>query len=76
MYFNRWDIVMGHYVFYALWHEGQTSERYARLCRILKYFKPSPRGINLDDSGNENARDIYLNLCERYGCTHEGEIRV
>ena len=72
---NRFDIVLAHYVFYSLRGCGQDSREYERLCRILEYFKPSPMGINLDEEGNENAREIYLALCERHGYKHEGGIR-
>ena len=75
MYFNRLDIALAHYLFYSLWHGGQNTREYGRLCRISRYFKPSPLGINLDEEGNENAREIYLQLCERYRYKQKGEIR-
>lgn len=74
--FNRFDIVTAHYVFNALWHEGQFSDKYKRLCGILEYYRPSPSGVDLDQPGQENARSIYLELCKREGMTHWGEVRV
>lgn len=67
MEWNRFDIVMAHYVFYSHWHSGQWSKFYERLCRIGEYFTPSPLGIDFDHEENENAREIYINLCHKHG---------
>jgi hypothetical protein len=37
---DRFDIVLGHYVFCALHHTGQGSALYERLSRITGYFQP------------------------------------
>lgn len=72
-HFDRFDIVMAHYVFYAHFHEGQWSDKYRRLCHIGEYFKPGAAGIDLDREENENAREIYLSLLERHGYEYDGE---
>lgn len=61
MYFDRFDIVEAHYVFCMRYHQGQWSERYARLCKISRYFKP---GLSVDQGrfSSDNAREIYKNL--------------
>ncbi len=63
MYWDRFDIVEAHYAFLADYHEGQWSDKYARLCRIGKYFRPSPlfRGF---ESLTENGKAIYQQLEE------------
>ena len=62
--FNRFDIVEAHYAYYSDYHEGQGSRKYARLSRILGYFRPSPlfRGY---ESLTENGQEIYDALVER-----------
>ncbi len=63
MYFDRFDIVEAHYLYCADYHEGQASRLYARLCRILQYFKPGP---NLTyETLSDNAQFIYDNLVIR-----------
>ena len=74
-YWNRFDIVLAHYVFCSLLHEGQGSRLYERLSRITSYFTPGAMGVNLEFPENENAREIYFGLCRRHGVEHEGEIR-
>jgi hypothetical protein len=61
MYFDRFDIVAAHYCFAVENHSGQGSALYAKLCRISKYYKPSPldRGF---ESLSENGKEIYLQL--------------
>jgi len=76
MYWDRFDIIMAHYVFYANWHSGQWSEHYARLCRIGKYFTPAPMGIDLNSEENENAREIYISLCDKHGFEVPSQIRL
>lgn len=63
MYFNRFDIVQAHYLAYCHCHSGQWSREYARLSKILSYFKPSP--MLSVDSLSENAKEIYDNLCSK-----------
>lgn len=76
MYFNRFDIVTAHYAFCCDYHEGQASELYARLCRIQRYYRPSPlfKGFA---SLNENEQAIYQQLLEKHNYTRldaaEGE---
>ena len=61
MYFDRWDIVAAHYAFCVDFHGGQWSDLYRRLCRIGRYYKPSPldRGRK---SLSDNGRAIYDRL--------------
>lgn len=63
MYFNRFDVAEAWYLFLSNYHEGQGSEKYARLCKLLKSFRPSPM-LNDEDSLSENGRVIYDNLVE------------
>jgi hypothetical protein len=62
--FNRFDIVEAHYAFCSDYHEGQWSDKYAKLCRISQYFKPSPlfRGYK---SLNSNSKSIYRDLVKK-----------
>jgi hypothetical protein len=66
MYFDRFEIVEAHYAFCSDYHGGQNCPLYARLCRILKYFKPSPmfRGV---ESLTDNSAEIYKNLEKKHG---------
>jgi len=66
MYWNRFDIVAAHYFFCADFRSGQWSEKYAKLCRITKYFRPSPLWTDIHDVG-ENAVEIYNNLVAKEG---------
>ena len=61
MYFDRFDIVEAHYWYCVEYHEGQWSPLYERLCRIGRYYKPSPMVMSSADLGI-NAREIYENL--------------
>lgn len=62
-YFDRFDIVTAYYLFFAHYHEGQGSRMYARLSKILTYFKP---GLGVQNNMmNENTQAIYDNLVER-----------
>ena len=59
--YNRWDIVDAHYWFCVNYHEGRSSEKYVRQCRISKYFKPSPLAYGPE---SDNAKAIYHALEE------------
>ena len=61
--FDRFDILRAHYLFLSHYHEGQGSEKYAKLCRITSYFRPSP-SLTFDTMG-ENAKAIYQNLVDQ-----------
>ncbi|MEQ8786231.1 MAG: hypothetical protein RIC55_08025 [Pirellulaceae bacterium] len=69
--FDRFDIAEAHYLFLSEYHEGQGSERYARLSRLSRVFHPSPCWAGAA-SMNENAREIYAALVDR----HEGGVDV
>lgn len=64
MYFDRCDIVTAYYLFFVHYHEGQWSEKYLRLCRILRYFTPSP--LLKYENLTENQLEIYNRLVENY----------
>jgi hypothetical protein len=55
--FDRFDIAEAYYVFFMDHHEGQGSDKYRRLSKMSKYFKPRP---NLKyETLEENAKMIY-----------------
>lgn len=64
MYFDRFDIISAHYLFYTLYHEGQWSDKYKRLCKLSRYYTPSPCDGGFD-SLSENGKDIFMMLVER-----------
>ena len=66
MYFDRHDIVEAHYLFYSQYHEGQFSDGYRQLSRILAYYKPGLGGWSDENDLNENARAIYDALVRKY----------
>jgi len=66
MYFDRFDIVHAHYVFYVLNHSGMYSWMYERQCKIQQYYKPPLFGT--DTLENENQIDIYNDLAEKHNC--------
>lgn len=63
MYFDRFDIAEAWYLALAHCHGGQWSREYERLCRLSRYFKPSP--LLAVETLNENAREIYNSACAR-----------
>lgn len=63
---NRFQIVLGYYVFCLFWHNGQGCRFYERMCRIEKYFNPGHAGLDLDTPGNELAKEIYERLVEEH----------
>jgi len=69
---NRFEIVLGHYVFCVLHHEGQGSALYERLCRLLEFFNPGAgfsetRFFDPEVSEYEEAREVYSGLCRKHG---------
>jgi len=61
MYWDRFDIVEAYFIYLMEYHEGQWSNKYARLSKMYSYFKPSPM-LNDRESLSENSRAIYDNL--------------
>ena len=58
--FDRFDIVEAYYLFFCHFHEGQWSDKYSRLSKMSRYFKPR---CNLSvETLTENGREIYDNL--------------
>ena len=63
MFFDRFDVVEAYWLWLCDYHEGQASERYARLCRMNRYFRPRP---NLNyETLSENGRAIYDGLTDK-----------
>ncbi len=69
--FDRFQIVLGHYVFYMLWHGGQGCPFYERMCRIERYFTPGHLALNLFSEGNEFALEVYKGLCVKHDVKDE-----
>jgi len=67
---DRFQIVAAHYLWYSHHHSGQWSPEYQRLCRISRYFRPSPLMNDDVSRGDEIVAEIYWNLCRknRVGC--------
>jgi hypothetical protein len=70
MYFDRYDIVVAHYLWCCHYHSGQGSQEYLKMCRItdphgIIRFNPSPLLDDLPE--NENQAEIYADLCIRNG---------
>ena len=60
MYFDRFDICEAYFLYFTEAHEGQTSDKYARLSHTLSYFEPSP--VLKYETLTENGQAIYNNL--------------
>lgn len=63
MYFDRFDICEAWYLFLCDYHEGQDSDKYKRLSRLLTIFKPRPSLLHKYNL-NTNGREIYDALVE------------
>ena len=63
MYFDRFDICEAYFLALSDCHSGQWSREYARLCKLMTYFKPSPM-LSVESLG-DNAREIYESACAR-----------
>lgn len=61
---DRFDICEAYYLFFMEYHEGQWSTKYKRLCRMGRYFRPSPL-MRDRDSLSEGAQEIYDALVEK-----------
>lgn len=66
-YFDRFDVVEAHFLFYRNYHRGQNSKEYLRLSRIKRYFRPSPLLLLVKDLTN-NGKAIYSDLIKKYTC--------
>jgi len=64
-YFDRFDICEAYYLYFCDWHSGQWSKEYARLCKMQKYFKPSPLLRTIEDL-TENGYEIYTALDQKH----------
>lgn len=66
---SRFDIAQAWYWWLTDHHEGQWSEKYARLCKLSRSYRPG-----MMERGPEEgsvAEIIYQNLCEKAGCDHD-----
>ena len=63
MYFDRFDIVEAWYLALSDCHAGQWSDSYARLCKLEKYYDPSPF-LN-KAMLSENGKIIYEEACRK-----------
>ena len=61
--FDRFDITEAWYLALSHCHGGQWSREYARLCRMQKYFRPSP--LLSVETLSDNAREIYDAACAK-----------
>ena len=66
MYFDRFDIVEAHYLFYSQYHEGQFSDGYRKLSRIQQVYRPGLYGWEDYNDLSENGKVIYKNLVAKY----------
>ena len=62
--FDRVDICEAYYLALSHCHGGQWSNEYSRLCKMARYFKPSPM-LSVDGL-SENGIDIYNAACQRF----------
>ena len=60
MYFDRYDICEAYYCFLSEYQEGQWSEKYKKLCKMLLYFTPAL--LLTSATLSDNAREIYDSL--------------
>ena len=65
--FNRFNIVIAHLIFCNDFYNGQADPLYARLCRIMRYFKPGALFSYDINNHDDDIKDIYVSLCEKYG---------
>jgi hypothetical protein len=75
MTWDRFAIVEGHYLYCTLWHEGQFSDLYKRLCRIGEYFTPGAmwsesRILENEDGEHDATLEVYFGLLEKHGHTN------
>ena len=62
MYWDRFDICAGHWMFAMLWHDGQGGEIYAKFAQLNRIgFSPSPLWREPRDLP-DNAKEIYRQL--------------
>jgi hypothetical protein len=64
MYFDRFDICEAYFLALSHCHGGQWSREYARLCKLMSYFKPSPM-LSIETL-SDNGREIYDSACHRF----------
>ena len=63
MYFDRFDICEAYFLALSHCHGGQWSREYARLSKLMRYFRPAP-SLSVENL-SDNARVIYDNACAR-----------
>lgn len=67
MFFDRFDVCEAFYLFFAHYHEGQASDKYRRLSKMTRYFKPRP-SLSVETL-TENGREIYEALAQKEEAT-------
>ena len=68
--FDRFTIAEVWYLYLSGWHGGQGSKEYARLSRLLKWFKPAPNlSLSMLD---HDAAVYYCELVHRMGHVDSG----
>jgi hypothetical protein len=65
---DRFDITEAYYCYLSAYHSGQNSKEYARLSRMLTWFKPR-HNLRVGTLSHEGAR-IYLRLVAK----HHGQL--
>ena len=66
MFFNRFDICEAHYLFAALFHDGQFGEIYAKFGKLERVkFRPSPM-LSEPRQLSENGREIFKYLVKKH----------
>ena len=63
MYFDRFDIAEAWFLALSHCHRGQWSREYARLCKLMRRFKPGH--LLSVDTLSDNGREIYEAACNR-----------
>lgn len=63
MHFDRFDIAEAYYLALTHCHGGQYSHSYARLCKLMRSFRPSP--LLSVETLSENGKEIYENAVKK-----------
>jgi hypothetical protein len=70
-YVSRYDLIDGYYWWLVEHHNGGGSTRYARMCRMQRYYRPSRRAHS---PATPEAQGVYNALCDREGCQHARQL--
>jgi hypothetical protein len=64
--FDRFAVCEAHYLYLSEYHEGQTSDKYRRLSKLLGYFSPRPSLHGAEDL-DLAGREAYARLVDAEG---------